>query len=152
MLVAVQVSSMKTSRAGSSSGWLSNHAWRAALTSGRSCSVAWAVFFVGEIARVEETPQRAKPHRQASLIAQPGAHLLQGHVVLLVDQAAQEGFMAVELRGARAALRAGGDRAGRLDRSHPADGGGDPDVEARGRLTAWVAAAASITRSRRSWL
>ena len=45
MLVAVQVSSMNTSRAGSRSSWRSNHASRRLRTSGRSCSLAWPVFF-----------------------------------------------------------------------------------------------------------
>ncbi len=46
ILVDVQVSSMNTSRAGSRSSWPSNQASRRVRTSGRSCSVAWAVFFL----------------------------------------------------------------------------------------------------------
>jgi hypothetical protein len=70
------------------------------------------------------------------LLAQPGAHLLQGDVGLRVDQAAQERLVRIQLRGARAALRPSGERAGRLDGSHPADGGGDAHPEASGGLTA----------------
>ena len=45
MLVFAQVSSMKTSRSGSRSGWASNQACRRFTISGRSCSLACAVFF-----------------------------------------------------------------------------------------------------------
>ena len=45
MLVAVQVSSMNTSRSGSRSSWPSNQACLWLRTSGRSCSIAWPVLF-----------------------------------------------------------------------------------------------------------
>jgi hypothetical protein len=45
MLVEAHVSSMKTSRSGSSSGWPSNPSRRRLRTCGRSCSSACAVFF-----------------------------------------------------------------------------------------------------------
>jgi hypothetical protein len=50
--------------------------------------MAWAVFFVGEVSRVEEAPQGAEPDSQIVLVPKPGTHLLQGDVDLLVDQAA----------------------------------------------------------------
>lgn len=45
MLVAVQVSSIKTRRSGSRSSWLSNQHCRYLKTSGRSCSIACPVSF-----------------------------------------------------------------------------------------------------------
>jgi hypothetical protein len=51
---------MKTSRAGSRSGWLSNQASRRSATSGRVCSLACAVFFDGHVVTVEAAPDRAR--------------------------------------------------------------------------------------------
>ena len=51
---------MKTSRAGSRSGWLSNQASRFAAPSGRVCSLACAVFFDGHVVTVEAAPDRAR--------------------------------------------------------------------------------------------
>ena len=45
ILVEAQVSSMKTRRSGSRSSWPSNQSSRRFRTSGRSCSLACAVFF-----------------------------------------------------------------------------------------------------------
>jgi hypothetical protein len=45
MLVLVQVSSRKISRAGSSRGCASRQRWRASAMSARACSAAWMVFF-----------------------------------------------------------------------------------------------------------
>ena len=59
ILVEAPVSSMNTSRSGSRSSCPSNQASRAALTSGRSRSQAWAVFFDRDRPRVEEAPERA---------------------------------------------------------------------------------------------
>jgi hypothetical protein len=59
MLVDVQISSINTSRAGSRSSWFSNQASRRLRTSGRSCSVAWSVFFERQAVAVEEGPDRA---------------------------------------------------------------------------------------------
>ena len=47
MLVAVQVSSMKSSRSGSRSSWSWNQASRALRMSGRSCSAACPIFMDG---------------------------------------------------------------------------------------------------------
>ena len=72
MFVAVQVSSMKTSRSGSRSGWLANQSWRFFRTSGRSCSTACPVFFcasghgVGRTARARRSTRRLR--------ARPGGH------------------------------------------------------------------------------
>jgi hypothetical protein len=48
MLVLAADSSMKTSRAGSSPPWRRFHRRRACATSGRFCSAAWSVFFIGQ--------------------------------------------------------------------------------------------------------
>lgn len=56
----------------------------------------------------------------------PGAHLLQGDVVLLPGQAAQAPRVRVELRGAGAALGTGSHRSCGVNRSHPADRRVDP--------------------------
>src|SRR3954452_3701010 len=59
MLVEAQVSSMKISRSGSRSSWLSNQASRRLRMSGRSCSAACAVFFARDLVAAAEAPERA---------------------------------------------------------------------------------------------
>lgn len=54
MFVEALVSSIKTSRFGSSLVWLLRQALRAAATSGRSCSAACRLFFKGEIQMTKE--------------------------------------------------------------------------------------------------
>ena len=53
------VSSRTTSRSGSRSSWPSNHASRAAFTSGRSCSATWALLFSRDAVALEEARQAA---------------------------------------------------------------------------------------------
>lgn len=93
-------------------------------------------FFVRQVACVEETPQGAEPDREIVLGPQPGAHLLQGNVVLCVDQAALERLVLIELRATRPPLRTGRHRPGSREGGHSADRGGDTDPKARGRLPA----------------
>src|SRR3954462_8977040 len=59
MLVEAQVSSMKISRSGSRSSWLSNQSSRRLRMSGRSCSAACAVFFARDLVAAAEAPERA---------------------------------------------------------------------------------------------
>ncbi len=61
MLVLAHVSSMKIRRAGSRSGWASNHARRSLRTSGLSCSAAWPVFFARHAVTDQEALDRAVP-------------------------------------------------------------------------------------------
>jgi hypothetical protein len=79
MLVAVQVSSMNTSRSGSRSSWPSNHASRWLRTSARSCSIACPVFFARDAVPGEEAVQRRDRHRHANL-AQFATQLIQRDV------------------------------------------------------------------------
>ncbi len=66
MFVVMPVSSMKISFAGSRDGRSAAHAARAAATSGRCCSAACAVFFIGHLPAVKEAPQRADAHTRAA--------------------------------------------------------------------------------------
>ncbi len=92
MLVAVQVSSMKTSRSGSRSSWPSNHSSRRFRTSGRSCSIAWPVFFTRDAVTIEEPPDRADPDQCAAFGELP-LDLGQCDVALLLDQREDEAGM-----------------------------------------------------------
>src|SRR5258708_3205185 len=85
ILVDTKVSSMKTSRAGSRSGWPSNHASRRAATSARSCSLACAAFFKSDAVTVEETPDRARREAGAVFGAQQVGQFDQRDVHLGVD-------------------------------------------------------------------
>ncbi len=58
MLVLAQVSSRKTKRSGSRSSWPSNQSSRRFRISGRSCSVACAVFFARDAVTAEVAPER----------------------------------------------------------------------------------------------
>jgi hypothetical protein len=66
-LVALQVSSMKTSRSGSRSSWPSNQASGWLRTPGRSCSTACPVFFERDAVSGEEAAQRRDRHRHTRL-------------------------------------------------------------------------------------
>lgn len=65
MLVAVHVSSMKTSRSGARSIWSSNQSWRCFRMSGRSCSMAWPVFFCASC-RAARRSGEARPRRRSA--------------------------------------------------------------------------------------
>src|ERR1044071_2106796 len=71
MLVAVPVSSMKTSRFGSRVACSAFHPVRAAAMSGRSCSAACTIFFEADALGGEEPPYRAV----ADMDAVPGEFL-----------------------------------------------------------------------------
>src|SRR6202022_4216510 len=80
ILVEAPVSSMKTSLSGSRLGTSSRQAWRAAATSGLSCSAACAVFFEGHGVTIEETPNRARRKRHPQLGFEHLSNLDQGHI------------------------------------------------------------------------
>jgi hypothetical protein len=86
-LVEAPVSSMKTSRVGSRSGCASNQASLRRATSGRSCSLACAVFFDGHGVAVKETPDRAGRKGGTMIAAQHIGQLNEGNVHLRVNRA-----------------------------------------------------------------
>src|SRR6266852_8542383 len=67
MLVLVQVSSMKTRRAGSTRSWYLIHCVRRRATSGRSRSPATTLFFEAQLLVVHEGPDRPVVHLQPAL-------------------------------------------------------------------------------------
>src|SRR5579859_5540491 len=77
---------MNTSLSGLSCGAASRQAWRAAATSGLSCSAACALFFEGHAVTVEKTPNRARRKRRPSLCFEHLGDLNQGHVRLGLDR------------------------------------------------------------------
>lgn len=100
IFVVVPVSSMNTSRCGSSRirGWrLVCHSCRALLTSGRSCSLASSVFF--EAIAIPNEPARGRGRSDLDVCSsgQFGGKLRHGDVILLGHTAKQERTMRVEL-------------------------------------------------------
>ena len=71
---------MKISRSGSRSGWLSNQAWRRRATSGRSCSLACAVFFKRDPTPGKEAMHRAAGEALRMIAFQHGDQLVQRDV------------------------------------------------------------------------
>jgi hypothetical protein len=67
MFVLAQVSSMKTSRPGSIRAWYVFHCRRRLATSGRSCSLASAVFFEAQSFAMHEGPHRPIADPNATL-------------------------------------------------------------------------------------
>src|SRR5438067_9697884 len=67
MLVLAQVSSMKTSREGSSRPWYFFHCARRLATSGRSCSLACRLFFEADPFVLEKMPNREVTHFEPAL-------------------------------------------------------------------------------------
>src|SRR3984885_3798961 len=67
MLVEAQVSSIKTRRSGSRSSCPSNQSWRRFKMSGRSCSLACAVFFARDLVAIEKPPERSIAHQDPFL-------------------------------------------------------------------------------------
>jgi hypothetical protein len=85
-LVEAPVSSIKTGFSGSSCGASSRQAWRAAATSGLSCSAACALFFEGHTVTVEKAPNRARRKRRSPLGFEHLGELNQGHIRLGLDR------------------------------------------------------------------
>jgi hypothetical protein len=88
ILVLVAVSSMNTSRPGSSVLCFRIQCRRARATSGRSCSAACRVFFNADIMALEETMHRATATRNPRF-AHRSNHFVQCQIRLLVNQGQQ---------------------------------------------------------------
>src|SRR5262245_11862026 len=86
MFVDAAVSSMNTSLLGSSLACILNHAFRAAATSGRSCSAACRLFFKTESEMAKEAEDRGLADSQR-LLRQPGLEFGQRNVRLRVHPA-----------------------------------------------------------------
>src|SRR6266404_4179327 len=83
MLVLVQVSSMKTRRAGSTRSWYFIHCARRRATSGRSRSPATMLFFEAQLLVMDKGPDRPVVNLQAAL--GEFAHQPEQGEVLLLD-------------------------------------------------------------------
>src|SRR6516165_4476860 len=103
MALFVQVSSIKTNRAGSNMPCSRIQRRRARITSMRFCSAAYKVFFKGDVVTLVEPP-----HRSATALDSGSRHcqddLIEGHVGLLHNQPEQEFRVFIERRDAAAAL------------------------------------------------
>src|SRR5258708_30990281 len=132
MLVEVPVSSIKTSRAGSSAGCSSFQAARAAATSGRSCSLACTIFFEADALGGEEAPHRAVPDMQAAA-GKLGADLLQRQVRNRPDPLQQPGPLALQARVVIAPHRPGWKPAALPPNRNPINRPGDPHAKHRRR-------------------
>jgi hypothetical protein len=133
MLVDAQVSSMNTSRSGSRSSWPSNHSSRRFRMSGRSCSLAWPVFFARDPVPGEEAPQGGDADAHAPR-GQHLAQLRQRRVWLLLDRVQNKGRMLLDLhRATISALRLGGRRAVLERQLPPPDRARRADAEPLGR-------------------
>jgi hypothetical protein len=109
MLVVAQVSSMNRRRSGSRSSCPSNQSSRRFTMSGRSCSLACAVFFARHLVSVEEPPQRSVAHEDP---------VVQKRLAKLLDRAVRRGLnrrqngARMRFRLVRAAVPADGLRRG----------------------------------------
>src|SRR5689334_21168122 len=95
MLVEAQVSSMKISRSGSRSSWLSHQSCRRFRMSGRSCSLACADFFERDLVPIKEAPDPTDAGEH-TLDLQSGLDLGQRDVAALGNDAQDRGAMALE--------------------------------------------------------
>src|SRR6266404_9707978 len=127
ILVEVPVSSMKTSRSGSSLACLSDHAVRAAATSGRSCSAARTLFFEADAVAVEEPPDRPQPRLLLTLIEQTALDLFQRQIGFMPNQLKQPVLVFLQRRSALALDRSGLKTPGLPPALHPADRGRIPN-------------------------
>src|SRR5215831_2982855 len=84
ILVLAQVSSMNTSRLGSSRPWYFFHWARRRAMSARSCSLAYRLFFKTDPFAFEKAPHCAVARRRVAL-SQFGHHCAQGQIRLLGD-------------------------------------------------------------------
>src|SRR6185436_6883571 len=107
MAVEVPVSSMNTSRRGSSPGCSAFHASRAAATSGRSCSLACTIFFEADAFGGKEPPYRAVADMLAAG-GKLGPDLLQRQIGKRGDPLQQPVSFLLQPRAVVAAHRLGG--------------------------------------------
>src|SRR5215210_457172 len=134
ILVLVPVSSTKTSRAGSSSGWLAFQRSRAAATSGRSCSAACTAFFERDPVTVEKAPDRALRDCQPHLVRDPTLQLGQRQVRLASHEVQEPGGMWLQRRTALPASRTRRNAAHLLLQRRPSDRRRRAHLEPRRRL------------------
>jgi hypothetical protein len=140
--------SMKMRRSGSRSGWASNQALRRAATSGRSCSLACAVFFEGHRVTVEKTPHGAGREGCAMLRAKHLGQFDKSNVLLHLDRGQDHIVKGFDVMRARVtALGLGADRACRIARVDPANGARRRDAKSLGCSTAGHAAGNSSDQS-----
>src|SRR6266852_2551893 len=140
MLVLVQVSSMKTRRAGSTRSWYLVHCARRRATSGRSRSPATTVFFEAQLLGVDEAPDRPVIDLETTL-GQFGHQPAQGKVFLPRPLQQPGTILArnrLRLVPAHLAWR---NAAGLAPALHPVDGRADTHAELRRRPVARHAAA-----------
>src|SRR5262249_39885636 len=95
ILVLAQVSSMNTSRLGSSRPWYFFHWARRRAMSARSCSLAYRLFFKTDPFAFEKAPHCAVARRRVAL-SQFGHHCAQGPIRLLGDPRQQPPPSAVQ--------------------------------------------------------
>jgi hypothetical protein len=113
---------MKTSRVGSRSGCASNQASRRLATSGRSCSLACAVFFDGHRVAVKEAPDRAGREGGIMIAAKHVGQFDEGDVHLRVNRAQDHIPISLDpMRSLITALRLRARGTRRVPFSNPAD-------------------------------
>ncbi len=76
---------MKTRRSTGKRGWMRRHHRRRRATSGRSCSLAWSVFFEADPFALEKAPQRVARDDGATRFGQFVEQSVQGEIRLLSD-------------------------------------------------------------------
>src|SRR5262245_13452529 len=135
MLVAVPVSSMKTSRSTSRVYCSPLHAARATATSGRSCSAARTVFFKADAMSVVEPPDGSDANGKRVCGGEPGADLFKRQIGLPGHQLEQPLLMGLERRAAVPGAGLG-ERASRIPKTpNPTDRRRVPNAKMSGRLT-----------------
>src|SRR5215207_4070753 len=132
MLVLVQVSSMKTRRAGSTRSWYLIHCARRRATSGRSRSPATTLFFEAQLLVVDKGPDRAVVNLQPAL-GQFAHQPEQGEVLLLDPRQQPCAVLARDRAGLVAADLARCHAAGVPQTLHPPDRRADADAKLRRR-------------------
>src|SRR6266852_9528867 len=128
MLVLVQVSSMKTRRAGSTRSWYLVHCARRRATSGRSRSPATTLFFKAQLLGVDELPDRPVIDFQpapSELASQPA----QGEVSILGPLQQPDPMLARNRLRLVTAHLARRNAACLTQASHPIDGRADAHPE-----------------------
>ena len=115
MFVRAQVSSRKTSRSAISPGCSLRQVARAAATSGRSCSAAWAVFFCDSAPEPEESRQASSASPRSP---RRPARFVNGDVAILHHQSPNAIAMGSQFRFLPATVFVGFDRAPLLPTLH----------------------------------
>ena len=135
ILVVVPVSSRKMSRCGSSRmrGWrVAIHSSRAALISGRSCSVASSVFFEAVAVADEKARERSGIGFCPGCRQKFPRKLRHCDVGFFFDAGSEKRFMGIELGVTPSAARPGSDAPGRPKCPHQPDGERNEHAEMRG--------------------